>query len=59
MEHISDNLFDNLMHFKYNRVKLKGEIMSVDIRETLFTLIYRTRAIYIDKYSSMKCLDLC
>ena len=35
-----------------------GEIMSVDFREFLFTLIYRYRAIYTDKYSSMKYIDL-
>ena len=32
--------------------------MSVDFREFLFTLIYRFRDIYVDKYTSRKYIDL-
>ena len=32
--------------------------MSVDLREFMFTLIYRFRDIYIDKYTSKKYIDL-
>ena len=35
-----------------------GEIMSVDFREFLFTLVYRSRAIYMDKYTSRKYIYL-
>ena len=51
-------IFDNLMHFILFRVKLKGEIMSVDFREFLFTLIYRFRDIYVGKYTSRKYIDV-
>ena len=47
MEHISDNLFDNLMHFKYYRVKLKGEIMSVDFREIFVCPYIEVLELYI------------
>ena len=56
MEHISDHLFDNLMHFKYFRNVHRGCLLAVNFRLPLCRCIYIY--IYIDKYTNIKCKEV-